>query len=245
MSTTNEKKRKNNAADKKLPKSKNTKNDKKRKNRTNYEENPNVMLKRFAATVQEKEKHKKKPLTPEEQLKADKTKARRRVTNQRRRALGKVAIQLLKEGLLYTKEGKQYQNCWNIMTIPDDKTYIGIINNSESINIPYKDENDLADIYVDIKKNRRGEKEFFFLLQKVADGDEMVIDNLKKKKVVHEITTEVDVVALKEAAKKKLSELSKKPVSTMGVIDPAYANGTSDPSISKSSSLSSSSSENE
>jgi len=142
----------------------------KKRKRNTKDDSPNVMLKRFIQAVQAKEK-KNEPLTKEDIEKEEKTKARRRETNQKRRTLSKVLIRTLGDGDLYTKHGKAYENIWNVVAIPEDKKYLTIVNNNEIHRKKYTDGNQLAEVECDIKRERKGDKDFKELLKRYIAGD--------------------------------------------------------------------------
>lgn len=208
MSATNGETTKTEAIDKGTPatpkksrRSPGKKNNKDGKRRS--EGNAEVKLKRFIQSVNEKKKR-KLPMSEEEMKKMEKTKKRRKETNKTRRVLSKILIGLLEDGSLYTKDGKQYENIYNVVTIPDKKKYATIINNSQIRFCAYKENLQLADINCDIKTEREVDKQFKDLLKRYLQGDPEVVNMISTKKVITKIPADIDEQAIKEAASKML-----------------------------------------
>jgi len=135
---------------------------------------------------------------------------RRKTLNQRRAAVGRILVTLLKNGNFYDKDGHQYCLKNGIVCLPNDKQYFVISKTNELTKKTYTEDIELHQIIPVDNTITKEDIEFTELLQKFVEGDAEVVGLIKNKRAFTDIENPImkDIDYLKKRVDNRLKDKS-------------------------------------
>lgn len=184
--------------------------------RIRYEKKPETRFKRYIQSLNPVNQKKK-----DEYAKNPQVVERRKTLNQRRAANNRILLKLLKDGMLYDKNGHVYDLKGGIVCVPMDKQYFVISKSSELTMKPYVDDIELNLVVPVDTIMTDQDAEFQNLCQRFVEGDSDVIGLIRNKRAFTEVENPImqNLDYLKRKVKNRLDDISDTDSSDVDIIE--------------------------
>lgn len=136
---------------------------------------------------------------------------RRKELNQKRNVENRILRTLIKNGMIYDKEGNCIDRIGGIVCVPDKKCYYQINKKGEIKELTYEHDLDLEEILPVDKTPDANDIEFNELCRKLSEGDPEIIDMISNKRKI--VTVKNPIVSnleiIKEEVRNRLQPIKK------------------------------------